>query len=254
MEDKQITQPEPSQSNTDLPQSSSQQYSPDSKFLADLIRHRAWLLWLGVGTFLFTIIYISLVSITQVGFVKQSPESTSSLSENPEANQSDSIPLWLLGMGIVAGAAGAVAISKMPSFQLQLLKRFQATSLAFSRRRQRKELLLPAKQQLSLPASESVAHTLPTVSVPLSENQPLSPEPFEGEEILIVLDESLYLDADEPVLADEELLLWERSHDLVQSDKNQPTASTQSLVEMLDIRQKLPLSTILGESFHAQKN
>lgn len=254
MEENQITQPEPSQSNTDLPHSSSQQYSPDSKFLADLIRHRAWLLWLGVGTFLFSIIYISLVSITQVGFVKQSPESTSSLTENPEANESDSVPLWLLSMGIVAGAAGAVAISKMPLFQLQLLKRFQATSLAFSRRRQRKEVLLPGKQQLSLPASESVADTLPTVSVPLLENQPLSPEPFEGEEILIILDESLDLDADE-VLVDEELLLWERSHDLVQSEKNNPTsATTQSLVEMLDIRQKLPLSTILGESFHAQKN
>lgn len=251
--EKQITQPEPSQSNTDLPQSSRQEYSPDSKFLSDLIRHRAWLLWLGVGTFLFTVIYISLVSITQVGFVKHSPESTSSLTENSEANQSNSVPLWLLGMGIVAGAAGAVAITKMPSFHLQLLKRFQATSLAFSHRRQRKELMLPGKQQLSLPASESVAHTLPTVSVPLSESQPLSPEPFEGEEILIVLDESLDLDADE-VLADEELLLCERSHDLVQSDKNQPTASTQSLVEMLDIRQKLPLSTILGENFHAQKN
>lgn len=248
----QITQPEPSQSNTDLPQSSRQQYSPDSNFLSDLIRHRAWLLWLGVGTFLFTIIYISLVSITQIGFVKQSPELTSSQSENPEANQSDSLPLWLLGMGIVAGAAGAVAISKMPSFQLQLLKRFQATSLAFSRRRQPKKLLLPAKQQLSLPASESVADTLPTVSVPLEENQPLSPELIQDEEIIIVLD-ALDLDTDE-VLADEELLLWERSHDLVQSEKNQPTANTQSLVEMLDIRKKLPLSTILGESFHAQKN
>lgn len=258
MENNQTTQQESSDSScSTLGQSKHEQKKlASSNFLLDLIKRCPWLLWLGVAAFLFTTIYVSLVSITQTGFVKEE-KPTPVVTQKPAATQTDnSVPLWLLGVGIVGGCAGAIAIAKrLPSSSYsQQLGRFGTTTKALSSR----HVQLQAGHLPSLPpvASSEVTQTVPTISVHWQENQPpASPEPILSEEtIVIVLDQQLDLEESaEQLLADEEILTFsiERSPFLVQdAQENHPWAtSTQSLAEMLDLRRKIPLSTILGENF-----
>lgn len=242
MEENQITQPEPTESNTTKPNQSKRrrQYSPNSNFLLNLISRRAWLLWLGVAGFLFTIIYISLLNITQTGFVK---EPSSVVTEKPETQTDNSLPLWLFSIGLIAGAAGAVAIAKsLPSSPFHL-----PTTKAFSRRQKR------LQQQIVLPpVSDEVTETITIPSVPLPEQPPeLSEETLSEENILIVLEQLLTTEESEELQAVEEIfLLSDEQSDFVAAQENLPLAtSTQSLVEMLDLRRQIPLSTLLGESF-----
>lgn len=256
MENNQITPPKTSESNFTMPQRKRRRQHLANSILPDLISRRPWLLWMGVGAFLFAIIYISLLSITQTGFVKSEP--TTVVTENPEATQTDSsVPLWLLGVVIVGGAGAITILKRLPSSSCsQLFQRFRASTKAFTRREERKLLLQSKQQMLSLPvASEEVTQTV-SISVRLPEDQPRSPEQIPTEEEIIIVLDTLLLDLEESaeqLLPDEEIFTFssERSLDLVQdSEEDNPSAtSTQSLVEMLDIRRKIPLSTILGESF-----
>ena len=235
MEDHQITQPETSQSNTIKPdQSSHWQNCANSNFLLDLISRRVWLLWLGVAGFLFTIIYISLSSITQAGFVN---EPSSVVTENSET-QTDTLPLWLFGVGIIAGAAGAVATLYLPSSPFHL-----ATTKPFSRRQK------GLQQQMLLPPVSDVTETITIPSVPLPEQPPELPEKTISEEnILMVL--QLPADESEELLTVEEILLSDEQTDFIPAPEDHRLATnTQSLVEMLDLRRQIPLSSILGESF-----
>lgn len=243
MEENQITQPEPSESNTNKPDRSKHrwQYSPNSNFLLDLISRRAWLLWFGVAGFLLTIIYISLLNITQTGFVK---EPSSVVTENPKTQTDNSLPLWLFSIGLIAGVAGAVAIAKYlssSSFHLP-------TTKDFSRRQKR------LQQQILLPPIESHEATeiITIPSVPLPEQPPELPEQIVSEEkILIVLEQLLTAEeSSEELQAVEEILLSDEQSDFIPAQENHRLAtSTQSLVEMLDLRRQIPLSTLLGESF-----
>lgn len=236
MEDNQITQPETSQSNTTKPdQSSRWQNCANSNFLLDLISRRAWLLWLGVAGFLFTIIYISLSSITQAGFVNE-PKAV--VTKNPET-QTDTLPLWLFSVGIIAGAAGAVATLYLPSSPFHL-----ATTKPFSRRQK------GLQQQMLLPPVSDVTETITIPSVPLPEQPPeLSEQTISEENILVVL-QLLADEESEELLTVEEIVLSDEQTDFIPAPENQCLAtSTQSLVEMLDLRSQIPLSSILGESF-----
>ena len=251
MENNQITQ-QSSESNSTEP-SSSRRWgnSANSSFLVNLIKHHPWLLWISVTAFLFTTIYLSLVSITQTGYVKdKQSQPTPVVTENPEAtsSQGGSMPLWLLGVLILGGAAGTIAIA------LRLPGSFQSTSRkAFARRRQRK-LLLQSQQQMSFiaPIASEEAAPSPIVSAPPPESQ----EQFQVEErILIVLDDrSLNLgESEAQLLTQEEILSFSEQEwlDIVpdSEDNNPIAAGTESLAEMLDLRKKLPLSTLLGENF-----
>ena len=265
MENNQITPPETSESNFIMPRSKRRwQHWGNSNFLPNLISRRPWLLWMGVGAFLFSIIYVSLLSITQTGFVKES-EPTTVITEKPEATQTDtSVPLWVLGL-VIVGGAGAIAIIKhLPSSSYsQLFQRLEANSKAFTRRKERvraecSPLLLQGKQPLPfLPrvASQEVTQTV-SISVQLPEDQSLLPEQVPTEEEIIIVLDSLLLDLEEPaeqLLPDEEIVTFssERSLNIIQdSEDNKPlVANSQSLVEMLDLRRKVPLSTLLGDSF-----
>lgn len=238
MEDNQITQPETSASNTTKPhQSSHWQNCANSNFMLNLISRRAWLLWLGVAGFLITIIYISLSSITQTNFVNQ-PKAV--VTEDPET-QTDTLPLWLFGVGIIAGAAGAVATALyLPSSPFHL-----ATTQPFSRRQK------GLQQQMLLPPVSDVTETITIPSVPLPEQPPeLSEQTISEENILIVLEQLLADEESEELLTVEEILLSNEQSDFIPAPENHRlVTSTQSLVEMLDLRRQIPLSTILGESF-----
>ncbi len=254
----QNTQPEPSETSSCSKMEQSRRDRrklANSNFLLNLIKHRPWLLWIGVGAFLFTTIYISLVSITQTSFVKEETKPIS-VTANRETTQKDSsLPLWLLGAGIVGGCAGAFAIAlRHPSSSYRHWGRFGTTPKALSRRQKR----MQAGHLPSFPpvASQEVAPSVPTVSVPLPENQLPSPEQIPLEETIVIVLDSHSLDLEESteqLLPDEEIFTFtqERSPVLVQdTEENNPLATnTQSLVEMLDLRRKIPLSTILSESF-----
>lgn len=250
MENNQITQ-QSSESNSTEASLSKHGWgnSANSSFLVNLIKHHPWLLWISVTAFLFTTIYLSLVSITQIGYVKdEQPQPTPVVTE-PKAtsSQDGSVPLWLLGVVILGGAAGTTAIA------LRLPGSFQSTSRkAFARRRQRK-LLLQSQQQMSIiqPVA-SEAEPSPILSVPPPESQ----EQFQVEErILIVLDNrSLNLgESEAQLLTQEEIFSFSEQEWLnivPDSEDNNPiVAGTESLAEMLDLRKKLPLSTLLGENF-----
>lgn len=234
--------------------------SSKSNFLPYLISRRPWLLWIGIGAFLFTIIYISLLSITQTSFIKKEPTTVITQTEATQTNSS--VPLWVLGL-VIVGGAGAIAILKpLPSSSYLQLFQLGANLKAFTRRKEpvRAEdcslLLLQGKQPLPfLPpvASQEVTQTV-AISVQLPEDQSLSPEQVPTEEEIIIVLDSLLLDLEEPaeqLLPDEEIVTFseERSLNLIQDcEDNHPlTASTQSLVEMLDLRRKVPLSTLLGD-------
>lgn len=255
MENDRITQQNSSKPNsTQSPLSRRRWDSTNSSFLVNLIRFRPWLLWIAVIAFLFTTINLSLLSITQTGYVKdEEPKPTPVVSEPEATSQTDnSVFLWLLVVVILGSGASAIAIAKLlPTLsQSQVFQRFQSTSTkAFSRRRQRK-LQLQSKQQTPfIPlASEEVAPS-PTVTV-----LPRSQEQFVVDERIIILldNQPLNLAASEVQLLDEPEIFpfaENESLDLEPSEDNSLSASTESLAEMLDIRKKLPLSTLLGESF-----
>lgn len=257
MENNQITQQSSESDSTQPSLSRRWGNSAISYFLVNLIKYRPWLLWIAVTAFLFTTIYLSLVSITQTGYVKdEQAKPTPVVTENPEATSSqtdNSVFLWLLGVVILGSGASAIAIAKLlPT--LSQSHHFQSISTkAFARRRQRK-LLLQSQQQMSfLPsvASEEAAPS-PIVSVPLPESQ----EQFQVEErILIVLDnQPLNLgESEAQLLTQEEIFSFSEQEwlDIVpdSEDNNSIAVGTESLAEMLDLRKQLPLSTLLGENF-----
>jgi hypothetical protein len=264
MENNQNTPPKTSESNFIMPRSKRRwQHWANSNFLPNLISRRPWLLWMGIGAFLFTIIYISLLSITQTGFVKEETEPTTVVTEKPEATQTDSsVPLWVLGLVIVGGAGAIAIVKRLPSSSYLQFFQLGANSKASTCRKERKvradcsPLLLQGKQPLPFPppvASEQVTQTV-SISVQLPEDQSLLPEPVPTEEEIIIVLDSLLLDLEEPaeqLLPDEETFTFseERSLNLIKDseDNNPLAASTQSLVEMLDLRRKVPLSTLLGD-------
>lgn len=259
MENNQITQPS-SESNSTEPSLSKRRWrnSTNSYFLVNLIKHRPWLLWIAVVAFLFTTIYLSLVSITQTGYVKdEQAKPTPVVTENPEATSShtdNSVFLWLLGVVIIGSGASAIAIAKLlPT--LSQSHHFQSISTkAFARRRQRK-LLLQSQQQVSFipPVASEEAAPSPIVSVPPPESQ----EQLQVEErILIVLDNqplNLGEESEAQLLTQEEIFSFSEQEWLDRvpdsEDNNSIAVGTESLAEMLDLRKKLPLSTLLGENF-----
>ena len=172
------------------------------------------------------------------------------VTENPTTSQTDnSVFLGLLGVVIIGSGASAIAIAKLlPTLSQSHLQ--SISTIAFARRRQRK--LLQSQQQMSfIPLVASEAAPSPIVSVPAPESQ----EQFQVEErILIVLDnQPLNLgESEAQLLTQEEIISFSEQEwlDIVASEDNNSTAvGTESLAEMLDLRKKLPLSTLLGENF-----
>ena len=265
MENNQNTQHQPSESNYSPPSRSKRELRQldRSYFLAKLIQHRPWLLWLGVAAFLFTIIYISILSITQTGYVKnEEPAPVVSTKPSATSSQDSPVPLWLLGTVVLGFAAGAVAIAKRPhgSQLSQLYQRFQSASKkTILRRRERKVLLRNQQPTLSTPlvVESATAETVPEVSMQPPPDilwlefteQPL-PEgtTFSSEDQILDLRES-----EEDSQLKEKILpiLENQLFNLAQESEAEDEAfvsNTESLAEMLDIRKKIPLSAILGES------
>ena len=257
MENNQITQQSSESDSTQPSLSRRWGNSAISYFLVNLIKYRPWLLWIAVTAFLFTTIYLSLVSITQTGYVKdEQAKPTPVVTENPEATSSqtdNSVFLWLLGVVIIGSGASAIAIAKLlPT--LSQSHHFQSISTkAFARRRQRKLLLQSQQQMSSIPPVASEAAPSSIVSVPPPESQ----EQFQVEErILIVLDNqplNLGEESEAQLLTQEEILSFSEKEwlDIVpdSEDNNSIAVGTESLAEMLDLRKQLPLSTLLGENF-----
>lgn len=250
MENNRITQQNSSEPNSNQPPSSRRRWDlTNSSFLVNLIRFHPWLLWIAVIAFLFTTINLSLLSITQSGYVKdEEPKPTPVVTEPEATSQTDnSVLLWLLVVVILGSGSSAIAIAKLLPIlsQSQLYQRFHTSTKAFSRRKERK-LQLQSKQQTSFIPIASEVVSSPTISVLPSESQ----EQFIVEErILIVLDDQPLTAASEVQLLDESVPFPE--NESLNSDLSQENATTtESLAEMLDIRKKLPLSTILGESFY----
>lgn len=239
-----------------------------SYFLRELIRRCPWLVWMGVGAFLLMIISISIQSIFRPVFVSnEEPAPAPVVKTNPTAPTSNPVPWWLLGGFALGSAVSAIAIARRlhSSSQSQIYQRFQSASTRTLTRRQQRKLMLQGKQQtlITPPAAlEPVAETLPAASEqPLLEDQLLElPENLFLEENTFLPEEKRPLDlgaeSAEQSLVEETMkiliVLDDRLPNLVQEweeEENALVSGTESLAEMLDIRKKLPLSAILGESF-----
>lgn len=128
-----------------------------------LILHNPWLIWIAVGAFLFTVISISLFSITNISYVKD--ETTPAGNANPTASPTSSaIALLLPGAVVLGCAVGAIAIAK----RRQISSQFQFTSTAIARHRARKpkaeeiaEIVAAPVQHGQLTVRSSTAHPCP---------------------------------------------------------------------------------------------
>ncbi len=219
-----------------------------SNFLHQLIDRRPWLVWIGVGTFLVLIIYISLFSILQPTTVGNKASEPTPTVTNPTDR---SLPLWLLAGATLGSVAGSVAIAKKlqdsPQFA-QLYQRLQFTTT--TARYRRRKLLQHEQQVLSTPPVTSE----PIAAKPLMENHLLqSPAHLAIEENFILLPEeqSPFLEEDLAEQSPEEtmkiLIVLDELPNSMHEPEEAQVSRTESLAEMLDLRKKLPLSTVLGE-------
>lgn len=180
-----------------------------SSFLYKQIKHSFWVFWTVVGAFLITSIFLSINTITHVDYVKDEEPELTPVVST-HPTASPNSPLWLI-VAALGCTVGAIAIAK-----------------------RRKNLsVLPSPQNQP-----------PEPQVQLSPQAQIS-SPEENQQIDLI-EESEDLLAEEKTLSilEDQLLILEQ--ELEVEDSN---AETPSLADMLDIRKKLPLSAILGESY-----
>lgn len=222
-----------------------------SSFLLELIKYYPWLVWIGVSTFLAALIVISVHSLTQTGYVKDTPEPKPVIANsNQNSQKRNPISWWLIGVVALGCSAGGVAIAKRVPIS-QLLKTRQQFKSSFKRartRRQQRKLLL---QDNSVIDTSSVT-TLPedaTLETSFLLQESLEPKAdLQAEQILLLQDDQTLNVAQES----ETKLLSEVT--VLPPENKTLDSKTQSLAQMMDIRKKLPLSALLGENFQETKD
>lgn len=259
MENNQSPQHSSQSSHIQVAQSKARWHQQASlNFLLKLIQHNPWLVWIGVGAFLFFIISTSISSIINVGYVKDEPAAVKTSPTSSSSPTGSAVPLWLLGTVALGCATGSIAIAKRRQISSQLSRLHQhlqfASTQAIARRQQRKLMLQSRQQMLIPPAQVKTAKTAAPV-------QP-SPANLMAEEKILLQEEnqplSLKEESQEQLLIEEIVFLSQETQTLSlvqesEAEENLVAAETESLVEMLDIRKKLPLSVILGDSDRAEE-
>jgi hypothetical protein len=241
----------------------------NSYFLRHLIQRHPLLVLLGISAFLFVAIYSSVVSIFQIGVLKEETRSTSVVTNNPNtppASSENSLPLWLLGAVTLGGAVGGVAIAKrLSNSSAELSQFFQ--QLQFSH--QPKQQFPRSRQSILSLSALKLSEPKPTWAESSLESQLKIHS--ETNEVIILVEEDLSNDGQENFLealeltTEEKNLTFEETSDLspqMRSPTDTPptceTASNSagendayspsrnpSLAEILDLRQKVSLATLL---------
>jgi hypothetical protein len=239
----------------------------DSYFLRKLIQRHPLLVLLGVSAFLLFAIYSSVVSIFQVGVIKEEIKSISRDINSPNTqpiSTDNSLSLWSIGALGLGAITGGVAIAKRLSNSSSELSQF---FLQFHAIRQPQQQFPPVRQSiLSLPALK-LSEPQPTWAESSMETELQLNIYAENDEFVIVLEEDFLDDREESCLEAVELTVAEKnlifeSIDFEDTSKLEELPSSEvtsnsalendtypphsiSLVEMLDLRRKIPLATLL---------
>lgn len=205
-------------SESRLPQSKPQRH----KYLVELIKRRPWLFWLGVLVFLLSITTISMTSLFQAqtdSVMPPEPEPVPVATENPGVtsptlNPRNLLYIWTLGAVALSFVAGSLIIAKQLKVSWRSLKfrqpaKFSASRTINRRQRRRKPVKLPLSPTLELSTTVSPVSAEPKPIVELP-SCPIEPT----------------VAAENPV----------------------PEAKEPTLAEIMDLRQHLSLTAILGES------
>lgn len=231
--------------------------------LLKLLQHSPWLIWIGIGAFLFTLIFISLSSIINIEYVRdEEPTPVVNANPTPSSPADSTNPLLLLGAVALGCATGSIAIARRRQiyFQFyQLSQRLQSASTKAITRRQQRQLLLQSKQQMLMtPLEAEKVAEIPDVQL-LPEKSPSElPANLIVEEKTSPIEENYLLrsaEMPEQSLVEEEFFPLEDSqmlilvHEEPEAEDESLEKGTESLAEMLDIRKKLPLSAILDGSY-----
>ena len=246
----------------------------NSYFLQKLIQRHPLLVLLGVSAFLVVAIYSSVVSIFQISLIKEETKSLPVATNNSSlqhTSTNDSLPVWLLGAIAIGATVGGVAIAKRFSNSSSELSQF---FLQFNSARQPQPQFPPLRQSiLSLPAL-TLSEPKPTWAESSTETELQLNIYSETDEFIILVEESLdneeesFLEAVE-LTAEEKNLIFENiafedtlelssemrspledltnpktlSNSAPENDAYSP--HTISVVNMLDLRQKVSLATLL---------
>lgn len=234
--------------------------SPGSNFLL-LLQHGPWLIWIGIGAFLFTLISISLSSIINIEYVRdEEPTPVVNANPTPSSPAESTNPLLLLGAVALGCATGSIAIARRRQiyFQFsQLSQRLQSASTKAITRRQQRKLLLHKQQMLMSSLEAEKVAEIPAVQLLPEKSPSESPVNLIVEETLPIEQNHLLSSAEIPEqsLVAEEFFPLEDSQMLIlvqeepEAEDDSIEQGTESLAEMLDIRKKLPLSAILDGSY-----
>jgi len=252
----------------------SQKKLANSYFLQKLIQRHPLLVLLGVSAFLVFAMYSSVVSIFQIGVIKEETKSLPIATNSPNRQHTstdNSLPLWLIGTIALGATGGGVAIAKRLSDSSSELSQF---FLQFNSARQPQQKFPSSRQSiLSLPALK-LSEPKPTWAESSTETELQLNIYSETDEFIILVEESLdneeesCLEAVE-LTAEEKNLIFENvafadtselSSQMRSSVENLPSPETRSnsapendtysphsisLVEMLDLRRKISLATLL---------
>lgn len=246
----------------------------NSYFLRDLIQRHPKLVLLGVSAFLLLAIYSSVASIFQLGVLKEETGTTSAVTTNtsntPLTSSDNSLFSWLLSAFALGSAVGGVAIAKRLSKSSSDLSQF---FLQFHSSPQQQ--FPPSRQSiLSLPALK-LSEPKPTWAEYSLQTESELKSHSATDEFIILIEEDMADEREEKFLEPLELTTEEKdlifenitfvetaelSPEMRAPVEDMPVPETESnsvpendvysprsrsLAEMLDLRQKLSLATLL---------
>lgn len=249
----------------------------NSYFIRELIQRHPRLVLLGASAFLLFAIYSSIVSIFQIGALKEDTGTTSVVTANTSnpntspASSDNSLSSWLLGVIVIGGAVGGVTIAKRLSKSSSELSQF---FLQFHSSHQQKQFPPSRQSILSLPALK-LSEPKPTWAESSMETESELKIHSETDEFIILIEEDSADEGEEnfftplELTAEEKSLVFENITFAEISESSSATRSpvedmlapeigsnsvpenevysprSRSLAEMLDLRQKLSLATLL---------
>lgn len=245
----------------------------NSYFLRKLIQRHPKLVLLGVSAFLLFAIYSSITSIFQIGVLQEETGTTSVVTTNlpsspPTSSDGDnSLSSWLLGAVTLGAAVGGVAIAKRLSKSSSELSQF---FLQFHSSPQPQQQFPPLRESILSLSSLKLSEPKPTWAESSLETDSEFNVHSETDEFSILIEENSLDDGKENFLETLELTPEEKSlifenivftqsseFSSVEDTSTSEAESTlvpendvyfphsRSLAEMLDLRQKLSLATLL---------
>lgn len=231
----------------------------------ELLRNHPWLLLIVVGALLAAIAALAISSLVSIGRVTGDKPAQTTINTDETTQFGEQQPTksanWLVAIVLLgAGSAGAVVIyrrlksSGMPTFSW-----WRNAKSRLTRRQQRKLLLQQSKTTALIvePQPVAVVESPPIVDIVVVEDNTSASE-LEPAEVALPLEE-IVIDADLQPPVEPEVVASNLESNLqepivtILPPENEQAVDTRSLAEMMDIRQHLPLSTILQPDFKLKK-